>query len=126
MALLTIPEENRRIESHNDIVEYLAPLGIQCERWPLDGRCDPDGPAEEVLAAYEAEIAGLKRRGGYLAADVLDLAPPPGTDRAPDAEAREHKHAEDEVRFVLKGRALFYVAPEFGPVFALQAGPGDL
>jgi 1,2-dihydroxy-3-keto-5-methylthiopentene dioxygenase len=39
---------------------------------------------------------------------------------------REHWHDEDEVRFFLRGRALFHVRPQAGPVFALEVEAGDL
>ena len=43
-----------------------------------------------------------------------------------DKFSKEHTHSEDEVRFILKGRGLFHVHPEFGPVFAIQVEAGDL
>jgi 1,2-dihydroxy-3-keto-5-methylthiopentene dioxygenase len=39
---------------------------------------------------------------------------------------REHWHDEDEVRFVLEGRGVFFIHPREGSVFAIEVGPGDL
>jgi 1,2-dihydroxy-3-keto-5-methylthiopentene dioxygenase len=40
--------------------------------------------------------------------------------------SREHWHDEDEVRFVVRGRGLFHIHPENGPVTAIEVEPGDL
>ena len=41
---------------------------------------------------------------------------------------KEHRHAEDEVRFIVKGRGIFYVHPEesAGPLFSIEVEEGDL
>jgi 1,2-dihydroxy-3-keto-5-methylthiopentene dioxygenase len=39
---------------------------------------------------------------------------------------KEHTHAEDEVRFIVKGRGLFHIHPIDHPVFAIEVEPGDL
>ena len=43
-----------------------------------------------------------------------------------DRFRKEHTHSEDEVRFILKGRGIFHIHPESGPVFAIQVEGGDL
>jgi 1,2-dihydroxy-3-keto-5-methylthiopentene dioxygenase len=43
-----------------------------------------------------------------------------------DKFRKEHTHSEDEVRFILKGKGLFHVRPDSGPVFAIQVEAGDL
>ena len=52
----------------------------------------------------------MKRRGGYVTADVIDVNP-----ATPNLEAmlakfdKEHTHDEDEVRFILAGRGIFFL-----------------
>ena len=87
----------------------LAALGIDYERWSLD-RVGADGSADVVLDAYADEIEEMKRRGGYVTADVIDVNP-----ETPNLEAmlarfdKEHTHSEDEVRFILAGRGIFFL-----------------
>ena len=56
------------------------------------------------------EIEEMKRRGGYVTADVIDVNP-----ATPNLEAmlakfdKEHTHDEDEVRFILAGRGIFFL-----------------
>ena len=80
-----------------------------------------------ILAAYAPEIDELKRRGGFVTADVVDVYPDtPNLDAMLAMFAKEHTHTEDEVRFILKGAGLFHIHPENGPVFAIQVEAGDL
>ncbi|MFN0069028.1 MAG: 1,2-dihydroxy-3-keto-5-methylthiopentene dioxygenase [Limisphaerales bacterium] len=127
MALLRIPDEGRLLSEPDDIRGYLEPHGISYERWPVEGRLPQTATAEELLAAYAPEIDLLKRRGGYVTADVIDVtADLPGLQSMLDRFNKEHTHAEDEVRFIVRGRGLFHVHPPDGPVFALEVEAGDL
>lgn len=127
MAVVLIPDEDRRLEDAADIRAFLDQRGILFERWPQADRVPPDASAEEVLAAYAPEIEALKTRGGYVAADVVDVHPAtPNLDAFLEKFSREHTHTEDEVRFILKGRGLFHIHPPAGPVFAIQVEEGDL
>ena len=38
----------------------------------------------------------------------------------------EHRHDEDEVRYIVAGRGLFHIHPPDGPVVALEVEAGDL
>jgi 1,2-dihydroxy-3-keto-5-methylthiopentene dioxygenase len=125
MAVLRFPEENLQVNSEPEIREALAPLGIDYERWSLD-RVPPDASANEVLRAYADEIEEMKRRGGYVTADVIDVNP-----ATPNLEAmlarfdKEHTHSEDEVRFILAGRGIFFLHVD-SRVVSVEVGPGDL
>ena len=109
MAILRFPETNQKIENEPEIRAALATVGIDYERWSLD-RVPPDCSADLVLDAYRAEIEQMKRRGGYVTADVIDVKP-----ETPNLEAmlakfdKEHTHSEDEVRFILAGRGIFFL-----------------
>jgi 1,2-dihydroxy-3-keto-5-methylthiopentene dioxygenase len=84
-------------------------LGIDYEHWDLS-RVAADASAEEVLAAYSAEIDDLKQRGGYRTADIIDVYPEsPGLDAMLARFDKEHTHSEDEVRFILAGRGIFFL-----------------
>src|ERR1039457_5443407 len=109
MAVLRFPENNSVIENEPEIRSELATLGIDYERWSLD-RVGANASADAVLAAYSDEIDLMKRRGGYITADVIDVNP-----ETPNLEAmlarfdKEHTHNEDEVRFILAGRGIFFL-----------------
>ena len=125
MAVLRFPETNQTIRNEQEIRAALAQAGIDYERWNLD-RVPPDCSADLVLDAYRAEIDEMKQRGGYVTADVIDVTP-----ETPNLEAmlarfdKEHTHSEDEVRFILAGRGIFFL--HIGQkVYSVEVGPGDM
>jgi 1,2-dihydroxy-3-keto-5-methylthiopentene dioxygenase len=127
MATLRIPHEDRRVTDFEAVRGYLAGIGIAYERWEPSHPVEPTAPAEEVLAAYSAEIQKLKERGGYVAADVIDVNPQtPGLEAMLNKFNSEHWHDEDEVRFIIEGRGLFHIHPRQGPVIAIEVEAGDL
>ena len=125
MAVLRFPQEARKIDGEFEIREELAALGIDYERWSLD-RVDADASANEVMTAYASEIDEMKRRGGYVTADVVDVNPAtPNLDSMLAKFDKEHTHSEDEVRFILAGRGIFFLHIE-GKVVSVEVGPGDM
>ncbi len=127
MALITIQDENRRIEDVDEIREFLEPFGIWYEKWDVEGRIGDDPTNEEILEAYAPEIDRLKEKGGFVTADVINVTPDvEGLDAMLNKFNKEHTHSEDEVRFTVKGGGIFHVNPENGPVFAVQVESGDL
>lgn len=127
MASIRIPAEDRVLQDVNEIRSFLLPFGIHYDRWAIEGRIDRDATAEEILTAYEPEVTALKQQGGYLTADVVDVKPEtPNLDVLLAKFNKEHRHAEDEVRFIVKGRGLFYIHPENeGPLFSIEIEEGD-
>jgi 1,2-dihydroxy-3-keto-5-methylthiopentene dioxygenase len=127
MATVRIEDENRSFCEPAEVTTYLASIGIEYERWEPAHAIEPDAKPEEVLAAYSVEIDKLKRRGGYVTADVIDVNP-----NTPNLEAmlakfnREHWHDEDEVRFTIYGRGLFHIRPRSGSITAIVVEAGDL
>jgi 1,2-dihydroxy-3-keto-5-methylthiopentene dioxygenase len=125
MAVLRFPETDQRFDNDAEIRRELAALGIDYERWNLD-RVGADAAADDVLKAYASEIDAMKHRGGYVTADVIDVNP-----ATPDLDAmlakfdKEHTHSEDEVRFILAGRGIFFLNIE-GKVASVEVGPGDM
>ena len=63
MAVVLVPDENRRIEGSEAIGAFLKPFGIWHERWQLEERVSPDAPADAILEAYKPEIDRLKAQG---------------------------------------------------------------
>jgi len=127
MAYIVIADESRQITDADAVRAYLAPHGIQYERWPLEDRVNPDADQDAILAAYAPELDRLKAAGGYVTADVINVTPQtPGLEAMLQKFTSEHTHTEDEVRFILKGRGLFHIHPKSGPVFAIQLEAGDL
>ncbi len=127
MAVVRIPDENKALREPAEIARYLGSLGIDYERWEPAHPVKPEAPPEEILAAYADEIEELKRSGGYVTADVIDVRPEtPGLEAMLAKFNREHWHDEDEVRFILSGRGLFHIHPRQGQVVAIEVEPGDL
>jgi 1,2-dihydroxy-3-keto-5-methylthiopentene dioxygenase len=125
MAVLRFPETKQIFEDEAAIRSELAELGIDYERWSLD-RVGNDASADDVLAAYSAEIDEMKRRGGYVTADVIDVNPAtPNLDVMLAKFDKEHTHSEDEVRFILAGRGIFFLNIQ-GRVASVEVGPGDM
>jgi 1,2-dihydroxy-3-keto-5-methylthiopentene dioxygenase len=127
MACLTIPDQKRRLNDPAEISAFLKPFGICYERWNVERGVGPDASPEAILSAYAPEIETLKARGGYVTADVIDVTPQtPGLEAMLNRFNKEHTHAEDEVRFIVKGAGIFHIHPLIGPVFAIQMEAGDM
>src|SRR5215217_8019626 len=127
MAVLTILNENKTLESAEEIAAALANYGIEYERWTPAHPIADNALAEEILSAYSSEIEALKKRGGYVTADVIDVTPAtPGLDEMLAKFNREHWHDEDEVRFIIAGHGLFHIHSKTGAVLAIEVEAGDL
>ena len=127
MAAINIPDENRTITDVEAIRAFLEPFGIWYEKWPVAGRVDTEATNEEILAAYADEVARIKAKGGFVTADVINVNPEtPNVDAICAKFATEHTHSEDEVRFTVKGRGVFHVHPDDGPVFGVTVESGDM
>ena len=134
MAVLRIPSrtasnEGSVVRDEQEIRATLAGLGIDYERWDLsilpENAADL-APADEVLAAFATAIEEMKQRGGYTTADVIDVRPDtPGLDAMLARFDKEHTHPEDEVRFILAGRGIFFLAMD-ECVASVEVGPGDM
>jgi 1,2-dihydroxy-3-keto-5-methylthiopentene dioxygenase len=128
MAIVNIPDKNLTLTETAGIKNYLASIGIDYERWDSDDlRVSPDASEEEILAAYAEEIEELKKQGGYVTADVINIVPTtPNLGEMLNRFNREHWHDEDEVRFIIKGHGLFHIAPKNSEVVSVEMEAGDL
>ena len=127
MAVLTILNENKTVNDTEEIASTLGAHGIDYERWTPAHPVADNAPAEEILVAYSREIDELKKRGGYVTADVIDVNPTtPGLDEMLAKFDREHWHDEDEVRFIIAGHGLFHIHTTSGAVLGIEVEAGDL
>ena len=106
------PEPRPTLVSHDPqrIGAELARRGIGYERWPARQELSPTAEPAQILAAYAAEIRRVQAGGSYPTVDAIRMTPD-----HPERQAlrrkflSEHTHAEDEVRFFVEGRGLFWL-----------------
>jgi 1,2-dihydroxy-3-keto-5-methylthiopentene dioxygenase len=115
------------VYQHGDAIsEAMRPLGVRFERWQTPAALTAGASAEQVLAAYDADIQRLIAQQGYQSVDVVSLnADHPDKDAMRAKFLDEHTHGEDEVRFFVEGSGLF--AMHIGDkVYELFCEKGDL
>src|SRR5438128_1238130 len=126
MAVVRIPDENRTLTDTAEITAFLSEMEIDYERWDCPA-LSPVMSSEMILASYASEIEALKKRGGYVTADVIDVNDrTPGLDQMLARFNHEHWHNEDEVRFIVEGRGIFHIHRQNDPVVAIEVEAGDL
>jgi 1,2-dihydroxy-3-keto-5-methylthiopentene dioxygenase len=108
------------------IRKSLAKAGILLERWSANREVGDATDNERILAAYQHEIDRLIAERGYQSYDVVSMHP-----QHPDKAAfrqkflAEHTHAEDEVRFFVRGQGLFVIHHD-DRVYAMLCEKDDL
>ncbi len=108
------------------IAQQLAPYQIRFERWQADRPLSDNPDSEQVLQAYQHEIAKLVAEKGYQSWDVISInADYPDKDALRQRFLSEHTHAEDEVRFFVRGAGLFCLHIE-GKVLQILCEKNDL
>ena len=114
------------------IGDELAARGIVFDRRPIASDVDAGVAAERILADYADQVAAINSDDRFRHIDVAALRPdhtdPGWRDTAAAARSRflaEHRHAEDEVRFFVAGRACFYLHLE-PEVVAVVCEGGDV
>jgi len=126
VAVLRIPDENRSLREHREVRDYLAGIGIDYERWESPANLPWDASAEQVLSAYSEQVEELKREGGYVTADVIDVnADTPGLDAMLARFNIEHTHDETKSATSSPGAGCPYPSAQ-GPVVAIEVEAGDL
>ena len=127
MAIVNVPSKNFRMTDSEEAATYLRTINIDYSRWENLKQVSDEATDAEILDGYADEIEQLKAAGGYVTADVINVIPAtPGLDAMLAKFNREHWHDEDEVRFIVKGRGLFHIAPENGDVVSIEMEPGDM
>jgi 1,2-dihydroxy-3-keto-5-methylthiopentene dioxygenase len=132
MADTDADEVRLRTDDARLIGDELGTRGIVFDRRPIVSDVDASVPAERILADYADQVAAINSDDRYRHIDVAALRTDPSDpgwrDTAAAARSKflaEHRHAEDEVRFFVAGRACFYLHLE-PEVFAVVCGSGDL
>lgn len=126
MAILRIPDKNITIRDFQKVREFLAERGVTHEQWHVPERPKDTATQEEILDAYKEHLVPFMERGNYKSADVINLHP--GTPNVKEIRKKflaEHTHDEDEIRFFIDGKGLFWFNLE-GEVFSLECTAGDL
>ena len=94
----------------NEMASALADVGVRFERWNANVPLPADAGEKEILAAYANDVARLMAESGYQSTDVVSLIPDHPQHTALRAKfLDEHTHGEDEIRFFVEGRGLFYL-----------------
>jgi 1,2-dihydroxy-3-keto-5-methylthiopentene dioxygenase len=110
MAIVNILDKNQLLRDYDKVRDFLAGINIVYEYWEPVADLPQDASAEEILRSYSKQINELKCRGGYVTADVITVNKnTPGLDAMLAKFNIEHRHDEDEVRYILSGRGLFHI-----------------
>ncbi|MDX1453473.1 MAG: cupin domain-containing protein [Oleiphilaceae bacterium] len=127
MAILEIPEQQRRIENPEEIKAFLNEAGVFFDQWQASKALSQTASQDEVLEAYADTLMPYMKENGYEVADVINIHP--AIENYPAIRAKflsEHTHSEDEVRFFVEGQGLFWFNIEGRPVFNVLCQRGDL
>jgi len=132
MATIRIHDSDRVIDNASEQVAFLERYNIGFEQWDVSRLStvpkSADTEEAHILDVFTPEIERLKASHGYQSADVIALKPTtPNLDALLGKFDKEHFHAEDEVRFVVKGRGVFTIHNDDDDiVFDVEVTPGDL
>ncbi len=130
MAIVKLPDQHQTITEATDVRDFLQRHGIVFEPWGVErlGGTTSDVPSAEILKAYAPEVKRLQTTGGYVTADIINVLPTtPNLDALLAKFTKEHRHADDEVRFTVHGRGVFSIHDEQARlIFQIEVGPGDL
>jgi 1,2-dihydroxy-3-keto-5-methylthiopentene dioxygenase len=127
MAILSIPETNSDIHDIPSIRDFFKERGIFFDQWHCDALFDDEATQEHILEAYKEQLDSFMKLGGYKTADVISINHL--TENYPAIRSKflaEHTHSEDEIRFFVDGKGLFWFNLEQEPVFNLLCEKGDL
>lgn len=123
MAILRL-EDGTLHTDINNITKELASLNIQLNRWPVGDSPQlhrllaqhslNDEEKEQVLTALDGYFVQLQQTAGYQSRDLIVLHPGvPNLDGLLAKFDQIHTHADDEVRYIIDGEAIFgFVRPD--------------
>ncbi len=115
-----------RVDDHKKMAELLAARGIRFEQWEASVPLTSDSSQDEVLAAYRTDVDALMKESGFESVDVISLHPEhPQKDAMREKFLNEHIHTDDEVRFFVDGKGLFYLRFD-DAVLTVLCEKGDL
>ncbi|MBE9206614.1 cupin domain-containing protein [Nostoc sp. LEGE 06077] len=123
MAILKL-EAGKILTDINQIAQELAPLNIQLNRWSVGENAElhhlltqdslNEDQKVQVLQSLDHYFELLQQTAGYQSRDLIVLNPEiPNLDGLLAKFAHIHTHADDEVRYVIDGAAIFgFVRPD--------------
>jgi 1,2-dihydroxy-3-keto-5-methylthiopentene dioxygenase len=127
MAILSIPEKSVTIHDTLEIRTFLNEKGVFFDQWNCDVEFDDNATQEQILNAYQSDLQPFMEKGGYLTADVISINHLTENYDAIRAKfISEHTHSEDEIRFFVDGKGLFWFHLDNEPIFNLLCEKGDL
>ncbi len=127
MAVLSIPENGFQTRNVKEIRNFFDARGIFFDQWTCDVEFKDSATQEEILGAYEKDLVPFMKHGGYQTADVISIHSSTENYEAIRAKfLAEHIHTEDEIRFFVDGKGLFWFHLEGEPIFNLLCEKGDL
>ncbi len=127
MAILHIPDQDKRLSDQSEIKSFLADKGVWFDQWEANATLEDGADQETVLAAYNHVLAPYMASNGYQTADVISVHPKmENIDVLKNKFLSEHTHSEDEVRFFVDGEGLFWFNMDDHPVFCVICQKGDL
>lgn len=128
MTILEIPDKHTKTSDEPRIRAYLSERGILFERWSASAELNSDADEEAVLGAYEHVLRPYMQAHGYQTADVIRVHSQTQNIQAVRKKfLDEHTHSEDEVRFFVEGKGMFWFnLGRDEPVFSVLCEAGDL
>jgi 1,2-dihydroxy-3-keto-5-methylthiopentene dioxygenase len=108
-------------------LEFFNARGLYFDQWQCDVIFEDTATQEDILQAYSKDLFPFMENGGYQTADVISINSLTENYEAIRAKfLAEHTHTEDEIRFFVDGKGLFWFNLENEPVFNLLCEKGDL
>lgn len=128
MAILFIPDLNKRLEHPSEIKQYLNDRGVFFDQWQASVVFEDSATQDEILQAYSHELTPYMETNGYQTADVISInSLTPNYEQIRAKFLSEHTHSEDEVRFFVDGQGFFWFNLEGEePIFNVLCQAGDL
>lgn len=123
MATLKL-EDGKIFTDINDIAQELASLNIQLNRWPVGEDTElrsllmqdslTEDQKAQVLQSLDHYFEQLQQTAGYQSRDLIVLHPEvPNLNGLLAKFDQIHTHADDEVRYIIDGEAIFgFVRPD--------------
>jgi 1,2-dihydroxy-3-keto-5-methylthiopentene dioxygenase len=127
MAILSIPDSNIKFSNPTEIRQFLNDRGVYFDQWKCDVVFEDTATQEDILKAYENDLKPFMEKGGYLSADVISINKL--TENYDAIRAKflgEHTHSEDEIRFFVDGKGIFWFNLPNDQIFNLLCEKGDL
>ncbi len=127
MAVLSIPDQNITLFESSEIKKFMNDRSLFFDQWKANEQFNDTATQEEILAAYKDSLEPFMNAGGYQTADVISI-----NETTENYEAirnkflAEHTHSEDEIRFFVDGKGLFWFHLENGEIFNVLCEKGDL